>query len=751
MTFGIARRFNAKGYTPNRLEFGFWGAQSFAVQRPLAGPFSVSLAGVDYSIDTSFEPYRREAFRHRSIPAMRESLNFDNVPGQGVVNTGGLWPRAQTDWTLGAGQLFLDHHKAVADRFYQSKGVNTWTEDELFLLQDTTPTPYFTMQGAIKQWVKPVQVGRYQYFVELDHVVFIDTTNLGAGLQTVTGLPAPAAGHYYTDITHNGEFVFVACGTQGIWYVRVGSTGPATQYVSQTAGATTGQPGFTITGVAWVADALWASGQQYLYVFGSTTTVPSTNPSLLNTTTGLATTPNPGYGAGNTPTATIGAIVPAYQQIAQVVGANWVWTNIVEGNSQIYVGGYNDLGNGVRTDGSVYRISQIINQNVSSTTGITTTTTTYAAPAKSLQLTPGEYPVCLFSYLNFIFIGTNLGVRMAETLNVYDPTATGTGDLKSGALIPNILQPVKFPVTSFTAQGRWVWFVWGNYDSTSSGIGRMDVSQFIDDLAPAYASDLMVKNVQLSAMYTPSPGASSGCFLMWDAVQNAPMIAIANPATGVAGCYSQDPNNLVASGTMNVGWLGYDVPDFKVVVSVQAFLMRDVGGVNFLMSTDLGNGQFTPYNTICQQTAAANTLGSLYWLPTPIRGLKFDLVLQLVRDTTNTSQGPILDGWLMKAFPAVTSETTITPVLSLFRSTSILDQAVYYEPYFEYFRLDQLRRSQSIVTYQEGPLSALVLIRGIDWLPEKLQDPENKGYNSVAVVSLETLNGFTYTPIPTHS
>ena len=169
------------------------------------------------------------------------------------------------------------------------------------------------------------------------------------------------------------------------------------------------------------------------------------------------------------------------------------------------------------------------------------------------------------------------------------------------------------------------------------------------------------------------------------------------------------------------------------------------------MQTDYGNGTISAFNTICQQSAAANTLGTKYWLPTPVRGLKFDLVVQLVRDPNSNTLGPVLDGWLMQAFPAVTSETTITPVLSLFRSTSILDQAVYYEPYFEYFRLDQLRRSQSIVTYQEGPLSALVLIRGIDWLPEKLQDPENKGYNSVAVVSLETINGFTYTPIPTHT
>jgi len=737
VTLGIARRFNARGYRPNRLEFGYWGAQSFARTVPLAGPYSVSLAGTDYSIDTSFEPYRREAFRHRSVPAMRESLNFDNVPGQGVVNTGGLWPRAQTDWSMGAGQQFLDHHRAVANRFYQSKGVNVWTEDQISLLPDTVATPYWSMQGTLKTWVKPLQVGKYQYFCELDRITWIDTTAPGT-IHTVAGAPATAAGSYFTDITSNGQFVFVACGTNGVYYWPIGDSATAgVHYVQQTSGATTGQMGYTITGVAWCADQLWASGQQYLYVFGSNTTIPSRPPSI--------------NGAPPVTWAATGGPISAAQMLPQVVGAGWVWTNIVEGNSQIYVGGYNHLGGGVVTDGSIYRISQVLSNTIPGST--TTTSTTYAAPTKSLQLTPGEYPTTLFNYLNFIFIGTNYGVRMGETLNVYDPTATGTGDLKAGALIPNIVQPVSFPVTSFTAQGRWLYFVWGNYDGTSTGIGRMDITKFIDDLAPVYASDLMV-TAQLgaysSASYGVFPGGSN-CFLMWDTIQNAPMIAVCNPTSGTAGCYSQRGSVLVASGTMNAGILDYDVPDFKCVVSIESFVLVDAGSVNFTMQTDYGNGTISAFNTICQQSAAANTLGTKYWLPTPVRGLKFDLVVQLVRDPNSNTLGPVLDGWLMQAFPAVTSETTITPVLSLFRSTSILDQAVYYEPYFEYFRLDQLRRSQSIVTYQEGPLSALVLIRGIDWLPEKLQDPENKGYNSVAVVSLETINGFTYTPIPTHT
>lgn len=727
---GILRRYNSQGIVGPRLDFGFYGHINLTGAAAVTGPFTVSLAGTQYNIDTSFEPYRREAFRHRSIPSQRESLNFDNIPGLGVLNTAGQWPRGSNDWSLGAGQQFLDKHKAVDNRFYQSQGVNVWTIGQASLLQDTQATPYWSMQGTLKTWVRPMTVGKWQYFLELDKITFVDTTATNV-IYTVASPPSTGAGHYFYDITHNGQYIFVACGTNGIYYWPIGDhTTSPTHYITQAGGSpTSGQLGYTVTQVTWAADQLWASGQQYLYVFGATTAVPAANPSL---------------NGGSPATWTSGNPITSANTIGQVVGANWVWTNIIEGNSQLYVGGYNQVG-GLRSDGAIYRISQQINQTLVSS--ITTTTTTYMAPVKSLQLTPGEWPTRLFTYLNYVFIGTNLGVRMAETLNVYDPTATSTGDLKAGALVPNILQPVTFPVTDFTAQGRWVWFTWANYNGTATGLGRLDVTQFIDDLAPAYASDLMVTG-QMGA-YSEWAGAGSQTALSWDYVQNAPMIALCNPSAGTAGTYSQHPTRLVPSGTINSGWIDYGIPDYKAVISIESSVLVDQGQVNFSLSTDQGAGFISGFKVVSEQSDSDNTLGSVNYLSPVVRGLKYQVLMELVRDENQTI-GPIVNLWLMKAIPATTSETTITPVLSLFRSEDVEGQIAFYEPYFEYFRLDSLRRSQTIVNYIEGPLSAQVLISGIDWLPEKRQDPESKGYNAVAVVTLTTINGFVYTPVPTH-
>ena len=714
MTLGIAHRFNATGAAaPNRLEFGFFGwLNTQGLNLYVTGPETVSIAGTEYAIDTSFEPYRREAFRHRSLPDMRESLNFDNVPGEGVVNTSGYWRRDAIDWSLGAGQLYFDHKKSADQRFYKSKGVDPFTNQwQLGLLNDTTLT--MAMQGA-RTNVKALAVSKYQYFVEDDKVTFIDTTVGYGTVNTVASPPSTGSGHYFTDICSNGEFVFVACGTNGIYYWPVGDSSTSGTHYAVCTGAWT-----TITKVAWAADALWASGNQYLFVFGTSAAVPTGRASI----------------NGNAGTFTAGNITSA-QVIPTVVGVNWRWTNLVEGNSQIYVGGSNGAGH---SDGAVYRISQVLSQALSAATY--STTTTFAAPVKSLQLPSGEYPTALFSYLNYIFIGTSAGVRMCETLNVYDPTATGTGDLKSGTYVPNILQPVTSPVTSFTSNGRFVWFAWCNYDTNSTGLGRLDIQTFIDDLTPAYASDLMVGSTWNGAVQ------STTLNLTWDLIQNAPLISVSAATAGTNGTYSKDSANVVRTGTVNSGWLTYDVPDSKMLTTFQPDVVASAGSITAAVMTDKGSGVFTAFQTIATQSSAANSIGQKQSLAPMISGLKFQVQITLGR--LSGVAGPILDRWTLQAYCQVASETMLSPVIQLFRKVTVGDRQLLYDPYFEYMRLEALRRSKTPITYIEGPISALCTVDSIDWLPEKLQPSNLKGYNAVAVVYLKTINGFIYTPLPT--
>jgi hypothetical protein len=138
----------------------------------------------------------------------------------------------------------------------------------------------------------------------------------------------------------------------------------------------------------------------------------------------------------------------------------WRWTAISEGSRATYAAGF--LGD----KSSIYRIP------------IKADGTGLDAGVVAASLPDGEVCYSLLSYLGYLMIGTNKGVRFA--------VPNDEGDLAYGALIPT-----DSPVRCFEAQDRFVWFGWSDFSDTQTGLGRVDLSQFTSELTPAYASDLM--------------------------------------------------------------------------------------------------------------------------------------------------------------------------------------------------------------------------------------------------------------------
>jgi len=219
-------------------------------------PYKVSIAGKSYAVDLSFEPYRREAYRHRSIISQRESLNYDNIAGENVVNTAGLWRRNFNNWDLGAGQLFADHKRSAENRFYSSKGINPWVPNQATLHYDTKKV--FNCSNADHAF-QVHSAGPFQYFLQHDSVKFVDTRvgNYYSHPQTLTGMPVvstPAT--YFLGITHNDSYIFIATGNGGIYYAPLGSTS-ASIYVAPGPIATTPYTADSYDSVFWGADNLW--------------------------------------------------------------------------------------------------------------------------------------------------------------------------------------------------------------------------------------------------------------------------------------------------------------------------------------------------------------------------------------------------------------------------------------------------------------------------------------------------------------
>jgi len=93
----------------------------------------VQLNGISYLINTA-------EYRRTTVPVSRQQRDNSREPGENTLDTTGAWVRSQTDWSYGAGQLYLDNEDSDRRRFYSSTGVDIWTRGQITLLP-TAETP----------------------------------------------------------------------------------------------------------------------------------------------------------------------------------------------------------------------------------------------------------------------------------------------------------------------------------------------------------------------------------------------------------------------------------------------------------------------------------------------------------------------------------------------------------------------------------------------------------------------------------
>ncbi len=695
-------------------------------------PFEVSIAGRTYEIDTSFEPYRRDAFRHRSVPPQRESINIDNIAGEGTINPGGLWRRGAVDWSLGAGQLYQDRKGGLSNRFYRSKGVNPWTQYQLTLLQATKQVMVLGEQETL---VKAIAVSNYVYIVRAGSLQW---TTDWSHFTNVGGLPVDGS---LTDICTDGLNVYVSAGnSHGIYTTTQGAL-LATNFVTGTSFdscgycndrlmAGSGPKLYNITHGAQTISLAVALTATDAYTSVTVSPLPQAVASGDTITVGTdSTTASDASAIGDTviyvasftagSSWAVGTAVTDTAWASNVVlvfehnNPAWHWTCYAGGSQQIYIGGLSSTGG----------FQESVNGGASGVyrSTIDADGTTLAAPVIALPLEGGEFVSSLATYLNLIFVGSNLGVRMCETLNANDPTGA-SGDLRAGGLIPNIVQPVNLPVYGIVGSGRFVYFSWPNYDADSTGIGRMDLTTFIDALAPAYASDLMC----------PGSGVSR---LDWDPINNGPLICVqGNPGTTIGGVYVIDNANKVASGTVQSGGIEFDLAEDKVAISLQANMVSPLNGsVYGFMAVDQPVGQnYSPVGQTFQ------TRPGLPWALDQLRGQIFDVEIQLNSGGANLS--PTLARWTLKALPGVATGILISVVLILPTRGEEKGLAQPFSPYQEYAFLENLRQNQQVITYVEGPFMKNGIIQQLDWLPNLQQaGGANSGFNANLIVYILTL------------
>ena len=359
------------------------------------------------------------------------------------------------------------------------------------------------------------------------------------------------------------------------------------------------------------------------------------------------------------------------------------WVGFAEGPGFIFAAGFSG------TRSLIYKI------------GLTTDGTALTAPIVAGELPTGETVRSVKGYLGFLLVGTDIGLRLASI--------DGSGNLTFGSLIST-----PAPVQNFEPADRFVWFGYSNYDGSSTGLGRVDLSVFTQPLTPAYASDVMA--------------TGQGAVVSISSTSNRRAFAVSGVGVFVENL------TYVPSGTLNTGRITYGISDDKVAMFLDlrhAPLTGTVGA-----SLQVGGGSSVTMGT---SSAAGSTSNAYPLNAQQSRAEYFNLALTLTRDAT-TLLAPTVTRLTLRSYPAPSRSFRFTvPVLLHTRVRDLGGNDQYMNPQDERDFLEGLCRSQALFAYQEGNAGYTVLLDDVTWVPIK-QTGDLGSFDGTLVLRLKEVN-----------
>ena len=340
----------------------------------------------------------------------------------------------------------------------------------------------------------------------------------------------------------------------------------------------------------------------------------------------------------------------------------WKWTGFAEGPSGIYASGF-------AGDKSLIYFTTI----KADATGLD-------APIVAGELPDGEVARSIQGYLGYLLIGTDSGVRLAQI------------DESSGVLRFGRLISTGTAVYCFEPQDRFVWFGWTNYDDSSTGLGRVDLSVFTDAYVPAYASDLMV--------------TGSGT------VQSVVTFGSRRVFTVSGSGVWVESADLVASGTLDSGVLTYGLVDDKIAVFANVRTSSLPAGGTYSLSLSADGDSFTTIGV------GSSTNPTMTFNCSQAQGEKFELRVSLTR-ATDTTTAPVVSRVTLRSFPSVKrGEQFLVPILLAEEVASGSRTVSYITNLAETRRsLFDLALTPQLVRYQEGTESVSVMVKDVSWRP----------------------------------
>ena len=672
--------------------------------------FPISIDGKPYNLDLN-NPSGGNFYRRDSISLLRTQADSARTAGESSVSPEIFWRRSFDSWHAGAGQTHADRETSSPYRFRRSKGMNVWDKGELKALNNTEAKniSVAAITSATGNGTTITYTARNNFIA--GHTVtitgIISTGNTGgtagSGFNLTSATIATASSTQFTvtnslsdtytsggsassgsnGATGDANIGLVVADSRLYWY-----NGNTTRYTTAT---NTGAWAWTtVTGTPANAPAGIASDGKNVWI-AHTTAIWKTDTS----STAATTFANPPAGSWNGIWFNKGKLFASTDDgKVHTISAAGTVTNVIDRSTLGFTwtastgaGGYHYFG-GYSGDKSIIFKVTLTNEG-----------TALGAGVVAGELPDDEKVLHLDTYLGYLIIGTNKGVRFANT--------DGNGYITIGGLIQT-----NQPVYCSEGQDRFVWFGWGNYDDISSGLGRMDLAEFTSTLTPAYASDLMAGWPALNTN-TSSPVAVNP--ILGDVksvVTYAGKRVFAVTAKGVFGELDQK----VYESSLETGLISHGIIDNKYAAFLDARLQPLVNGNVLKLFHSSDSEAFVSSGSV---TTNGDTYTGEFFLGDTGRNFEVKIAFGDVSPATLIGSDVTCTGFMLRSYPAPKRVSKVTVPIMLFDSISVADRDWSGNPGADFEFLGNLHKRQLPFIYQEGEVSYTVVMDDYYWLPEK--------------------------------
>ena len=716
--------------------------------------YDVAIGGMPfiYAISDA-RPYIRQ-----TAPFRKEQ--FDNQTEPGEQSLTGWWIRSQMSFHGGDGITFFDPAQSAANspaqyRFADSQGVNVFEQGEVTLLKSvvnthqTTGPIVGTDHQHVNQHVRSIQwsgvngVLLHDEF-DVDKVspsITVSITNkaLTSDVATLTtdtphGLTVGMT-IVITDVdaTFNGSYRITTVPTTTTFtYAKVaadvsstavspagtGVTDPVIHYIDYLAG--TDKKVFAIcddgVNVYWITNKT-VGGNERLTMFKKPLTGDSvsggSNPTASGDVTQMFQDANIEIQYAsmefikdrivlcvNNAVYELSTVASSLPSAAYTnPNVNYHYTSVAASGPAIYTAGHSG-------------IYSTIQKYTLSTAGIMPTLTSAVVAA---ELPAGEIVEKLYYYLGYMMIGTNKGIRVA-TVSDQD------GSLNYGPLIMETAQPVY----DFAGRDRFVWAATG-IGALDGGLIRLDLGTEVEPLRFAYANDLQIQ--QTTEHYTTGVaflGATN-------------RLAFTTAYNGTDGAiYLESATELVTNGYLTTGYIRYNTLEPKNFKRLIARGDYEFGSMTLQTITADG----TAFDIVSYDASVPPVEVTTSNPQEAQEYLSYKFIL--FRDGTDSSKGPVMEGYQAKSYIATPRQRVIKfPVYCYDVETDKYNVLTGYDgrAFDRITQLESVEQNGDVVTWQDLTTgeSRQALIEQISFTRLTPPDRGFNGYGGIIDITIRTV------------